>query len=333
MTTGELQQQLFQTIKSKLPEQASMAEEVARLLDISPDSAYRRMRGEKTISIDELEILCRHFQVSLDALLKIRQGGILFQGQYLDKDNFSFTDYINSVMQNMAYINSFKQKCFYYLCKDLPIFHHYHLKEIAAFKWFFWLKTYFQFPGFEKRKFRFADHPDEIFAIERRALDFYNQIPSVEIWNLESMNIFFRQIEFYRDAQVFESDQDIYVLYETIGRLWDHLEKQAAFGYKFNYGDTHQKPIGEFKMYFNEVLLGDNNMLVELDGSLMAYVSHTTINFMLTKDEMFTRNMYMHIQNQMKRSTLISEVSEKERSRFFRIIRERIEHRKESLKV
>ncbi len=333
MTTGELQQQLFRVIKTRLPENASIAEEVSRLLGISADSAYRRMRGEKTISIDELEILCREYQVSLDALLDIRQGGIVFQGQYMDKENFNFTEYITSVMQNMAYISSFKEKCFYYLCKDLPIFHHYHLKEIAAFKWFFWLKTYFQFPGFDKRKFRFADHPDEIFAIEQKVLEFYNQIPCVEIWNLESMNIFFRQIEFYRDGQVFESDNDVYLLYEALGKLWDHLEKQAAFGYKFNYGDSQQEPIAELRMYFNEVWLGDNNMLVELDGTRMAYVSHTTINFMLTKDESFTQNMYNHIQNQMKRSTLISAVSEKERSRFFRIIRERIEHRKESLKV
>jgi len=43
--------------------------------------------------------------------------------------------------------------------------------------------------------------------------------------------------------------------------------------------------------------------------------------------------MYAQLQNQMKRSTLISAVSEKERGRFFRIIRERIAKRKESLNV
>ncbi len=333
MTTGELQQQLFTAIKSRMAENISPAEEIAKLLDISPDSAYRRMRGEKTISLDELQILCSHYQVSLDRVMNVKSGGIVFQGQYLDKNNFKFEEYITSVMHNMAYINSFKEKRFYYLCKDLPIFHHYHLKEIAAFKWFFWLKTYFQFPGFENKRFSIADHPAEIYAIEQKALDLYNQIPSVEIWNLESMNIFFRQIEFYRDGQVFESAKEIYLLYEAIGQLWDHLEKQASLGYKFKFGDPEQKPQAEFKMYFNEVLLGDNNMMVELDGGRMSYVSHTTINFMLTMDETFNQNMYNHIQNQMKRSTLISEVSEKERSRFFRIIRERIEHRKESLKV
>ncbi|MFZ9388898.1 MAG: helix-turn-helix domain-containing protein [Chitinophagaceae bacterium] len=333
MTPGELQQLLFQQIRSKLPENASLAEETARLLDISTDSAYRRIRGEKTISLDELEILVREFQVSLDSLLKIGQDSILFQGIYMDKDKFSFADYLQSVIRNMGYINSFTQKYFYYLCKDLPIFHHYHFRDIAAFKWFFWLKTYFQFPGFEKRKFRFEDHPEELFILEQKSLEIYNQIPSAEIWNLESMNIFFRQIDFYRDGHVFESDRDVYRLYESIEKLWNHLERQAAAGYKFRFGEKEAVPQAEFKMYFNEVLLGDNNMMAELDGDLLSFVSHTTINFMYTRDEKFNRNMYNHIQNQIKRSTLISEVSEKERSRFFRIIRERITKRKESLKV
>ena len=143
----------------------------------------------------------------------------------------------------------------------------------------------------------------------------------------------FRSIEFYRDGRVFESDDDVYMLYEAIGKMWDHLEKQAALGYKFNYGDPEEKRLAEFKMYFNEVLMGDNNSLVVLDGIKMSYVSHSTINFMFTKDVAFNDNMYKHIHNQMKRSTLISEVSEKERSRFFRIIRERINSRKESLKA
>ncbi|OSZ81545.1 hypothetical protein CAP36_10015 [Chitinophagaceae bacterium IBVUCB2] len=333
MTTGHIQEQLFKSIKDKIGENQSAVEEIAKLLEISTDSAYRRIRGEKSVTLDELEVLCTHYRVSLDRLMNIQPKGVLFQGEYLDRNNFQFEEYVTSMMHNLAYMNSFKEKCFYYLCKDLPIFHQYHIREIAAFKWFFYLKTYFQFPGFEKKKFRFADHPDELFILERKVLDLYNKIPSVEMWNLENMNMFFRQIDFYRDAQLFESDKDIYILYQAMEKLWDHLEQQAALGYKFNYGDPDRKPIGEIKMYFNEVLLGNNDMLVEMDGVRMSYVTHTTINFMLTKDVAFNDNMYHHIQNQMKRSTLISEVSEKERARFFRIIRDKILNRKNALKV
>jgi hypothetical protein len=258
-------------------------DEIAKVLEISSDSAYRRMRGETTISLNELHNLCNHFRLSLDELMNIQTDNIIFQGQYLDKKTSGFETYMKSIVNTMTYMNSFKQREFFYMCKDLPFFHHYHLREIAAFKWFFWLKTYFEFPEFTKRKFRFSDYPDELFELDQKVLNLYNQIPSVEVWNIESMNIIFRQIEFYRDSEVFESDEDAYILYEAVDKLWDHLEKQAALGYKFNYGDPEQKPISELRMYFNEVLLGDNNMLVILDDKKMSFVTHSTINFMITR--------------------------------------------------
>jgi len=49
MTTGELQKSLFDAIKEKVAQNASIAQEVSELLDISADSAYRRMRGEKPL--------------------------------------------------------------------------------------------------------------------------------------------------------------------------------------------------------------------------------------------------------------------------------------------
>ena len=36
---------------------------------------------------------------------------------------------------------NFKEIEFYWLCKDVPVFHHFHFREIAAFKYFFWMKT------------------------------------------------------------------------------------------------------------------------------------------------------------------------------------------------
>ena len=331
MNVNELQQNLFQAIKSKLPVDASVVDDVAALLEISTDSAYRRIRGEKPIMLDELYKIAIHYRISLDQLMNISNDTIQFQGRYLDQKNFRFEDYKNNLLQNMTYINSLKEKEIYYSCKDLPMFHLFVLREIAAFKWFFWLKTYFHFPEFERKQFNVSDYPEELFAIDQKALDIYNHVPSVEIWNIENMNILLRQIDFYLGGQVFKSDRDAYALYEAAEKLWGHLEEQAALGYKFNYNDPEKRPMSRYRMYFNEVFLGDNSMLIIADGLKLSYVAHSTINFMLTRDLDFNENLYNHLQNQMKRSTLISAVSEKERSRFFRIIRERIARRKEAL--
>ncbi len=310
MDINEIQQQFFQIIKNKIPPE---------------------MRNEKQITFEELYILANHFKISLDQLMNISTSGILFQGNYVNEKTYGFEQYLTGMLHTMAYFSSFKNKEIYYSCKDMPLFNLFLVRELAAFKWFFWLKTYLHFPGFAKRKFKFSDYPDDLFKLDQQVLGMYNQLASREIWNIESMSIFFRQVEFYRDGDVFESDEDVLKLYEALEKTWDHLEKQAALGYKFKIDDPEQKPLGEYKMYFNEVLLGDNSILVITDNLKMAFMTHTTFNFMMTRDVGFTENMYNHMQTQMKRSTLISEVSEKERSRFFRIIRERIQKRKEAL--
>jgi hypothetical protein len=70
----------FQHIKTLLPDQVSMVDEIADLLNISTDSAYRRIRGEKPITLEEIKILTARFNISIDSLL------------HRDTTNFVFSD-------------------------------------------------------------------------------------------------------------------------------------------------------------------------------------------------------------------------------------------------
>ena len=148
MNINEIQQQLFQIIKTKLPAETSVADEVAKLLNISSDSAYRRIRVEKQITFEELHTLTINFKISLDQLMNIPTGGTLFQCNYINPTTYRFDQYLTGVLHHLTYFNSFKKKELYYSCKDMPFFNHFHFRELAAFKWFFWMKTYFQFPEF-----------------------------------------------------------------------------------------------------------------------------------------------------------------------------------------
>jgi hypothetical protein len=333
MSTINLQQQLFNAIKNRAPANVPAADDVAKILDISTDSAYRRIRGETNISLDELNKLCNHYRISLDQLMSIQTGGFIFQGQLTDGNKFHFKDYLTGMMHNIAYFNSCKEKELYYICKDFPIFHYFQFREIAAFKYYFWMKTFFNAPEFRNVKFRFDLYPDELFVLGKKILSIYNEIPSYEIWNAESINNLLRQIEYYRESDVFESDKDAFILYEAFEKFINHMEKQAAAGYKFSYAEQKPKTGGSFQMYYNEILIGDNDTLIILDGEKMTSVNHNIFNYMVTKDEAFNNNMYNHIQNLMRKSTVISSVSEKERTRFFRSLREKIIRRKNTLEV
>lgn len=333
MNVSEIQQQLFHGIKRKLTSEDSVADEVAKLLDMSTDSAYRRMRGEKSITFDELYKLATHYNISLDQLMGIQRDGYFFQGNILNPQTHRYDAYLKGMMNTLAYFNSFQKKEFYYLGKDLPVFHYFHFKELAAFKYFFWMGTLMFFPEFKNKKITLDDFPEDLFEQGQKNLGFYNQMDSYEIWNMESQNSTLRQIEYYLDTGMFNSDKDALRVYEAMEKIFNHLEEQAKLGHKFTWGDAAKTPLGKYNCYFNEIVLLDNSMMAVLDDYKMALIPHTAINYMMTRDLTFCDNLGNYIQNLLRRSTKISEVSEKERAKFFRKVHERIASRKESLKV
>jgi hypothetical protein len=333
MNSNEIQQQLFQFIKTRLPADASVADEVAKLLNISSDSAYRRMRGEKQVSMDELHLLCTTYRISADQLMNIQTGAFMFQGNLLNHQTFRFDAYLTATMHNLAYFNSFKEKEYYYLCKDTPLFYHFNSRGFAAFKYFFWMGTLIAFPEFRNRKVKIEEYPDDLWELGQKVLNLYNQLDSFEIWNIESLNSTLHQIDYYRDAQKFNSDKEIFEVYDAVEKMVDHAEQQARLGYKFSFGDPEKKKLGRYNLYFNDTVLLDNSMMAVLDKTKIAIQPHTSINYMMTRDLNYCENYYQFVQNLIKRSTLISEVSEKERSRFFRILRDRITRRKDLLHV
>lgn len=333
MNINELQQQLFQLIKTKSRADVSVADEIAKLLDISNDSAYRRIRGEKQITFEELCLLSTHYHISLDQLIGIQTNAFMFQGNILNPKTHRYDAYLSGILNTLAYFNSFKKKELFYLCKETPIFYYFNTRELAAFKYFFWMSTTVFFPGFRNKKVNLDEYPAEFFETGKKVIQLYNQIDSTEVLNIESLNSTLHQIEYYIDNHLFNSHQDALKVYEATEKMLDHLKEQAGAGYKFNMDDPEKKPLGKYYVYFNEILIQDNSMMILLDNSKMAMVPHTSINYMLTRDVTYCENYYQYVQNMIRSSTLISEVSEKERARFFRRLHERIDRRKESLKV
>ncbi len=78
MDSNLIQQSFFNQIKSKLPSHFSFVDEIALVLNISNDSAYRRIRGEKPIGLDEMYLLCSKYNVSVDQLFQLKNNTILF---------------------------------------------------------------------------------------------------------------------------------------------------------------------------------------------------------------------------------------------------------------
>ena len=68
----------FQHIKTLLPEHIAFVDAIADILNISNDSAYRRIRGEKHISLEEMQKLAAHYKISLDQFMHLQSQIPLF---------------------------------------------------------------------------------------------------------------------------------------------------------------------------------------------------------------------------------------------------------------
>src|SRR3569832_2195940 len=93
----ELQQLFSREIKAKIPANISFAAALADLLNISTDSAYRRIRGEKPLSFDEIRKICKEYRVSLDKMMSLGGSDALFQWKMIDENAFTFDQYLEEV--------------------------------------------------------------------------------------------------------------------------------------------------------------------------------------------------------------------------------------------
>jgi transcriptional regulator with XRE-family HTH domain len=64
---NNLQISFLSRIKEQLPTNASIADELADVLNVSIDSVYRRLRGETALTISEIHLLCSKYKISFDS--------------------------------------------------------------------------------------------------------------------------------------------------------------------------------------------------------------------------------------------------------------------------
>jgi hypothetical protein len=312
-----LQQILFQQIKAKMPENLSFVHEIAELLEISYDSAYRRIRGEKELSMEELYKLSHRFEFSLDALLGIHADNVVFRKHSLTPKQYYIKDWLNTILEDLRMIHQARDREIIYAAKDPPLFHYFHFPEIAAFKFFFWEKTILDFPEYEDKKFRLDDVNPEIVEIGNNILRSAVKIPTTEIWNEDTFRIFMRQIEFYYVSGYFAKRDDMLNLVDKMEKWVRHIQKQAELGYKFYYGQPAEGIENSFKMYENEVVLNDNAIFVRIGENMATYLTFNVISLLVTRDPEFCSSVEGYMKGLMKKSNLISVSGEKERNRFF----------------
>jgi hypothetical protein len=325
MSPISLQQTLFDRIKTQITSNVSLPDELASLLDVSIDSAYRRISGKTLLNIFELGEVCKKFGISLDQLFEIGDESYLFRGRAMDYKDFDFAAYLQNTIDYLKLLNSSPDSILYFTNRDVPIFYHFGYPALALFKHHFWMRSVLQSPDYIASRFDMNNKKEDILKLGKTLFAEYAKVPGVEIWNVDCINSTLMQIEYYRETKIFDNNDDIEAVYNDVGQMIEHIEKQAALGTKLSVDGKVINPRATYQMFKNEFLLGDNTLYGKIGDRQAAFVNHNVLNYISTSDTRFCEYTISTMKNLISRSTLISGVSEKERSKFFYELRQRLQ--------
>ena len=321
----DIQIRLIRMIRDQLPDHVSMVDEIADLLEISNDSAYRRIRGEKPLTLHELHKLAGKFQISLDDLIGNPSNSITFRTSFLEENSYSFLDWLKGVLHFAQETSMVNDAEVIFILNELNIYHIIEVPEVCAFKLFFWKKSNLDFPGHRDLKFSVNHLEDEVLKLSEEISKHYVKINTIEFTTEESLNSILKQVVYYSEAGYFHSKEDALVLCDKLHELVDHQQKQAALGFKFSKGKNQVGEDGNFQLFHNDLILVDNTILAKAGDIRATYLTNNAINLMVSYDREYFDYNYAWGRNLISKSALISGTAEKERNRFFRKLHDKID--------
>ena len=320
-----IQLKFFEKLKQLVPPNISLANEISDVLGISADGAYRRMRGESVLSMDELVKLCGHYKIPPDAIAASDETtSATFHFRKMISNEAGFQEYMKSILADLKSINASNPKQIIYSAQDIPLFHHFYSPLHIAFKIFHWQKSVLCLPSMEGKFFDASVVNADLINTCRQMIENYVQIPSIEIWHQDTMLGTLRTIEFAWESGWFKNKEEAHKTVEQIGEIMAIIEKQATKESKFVKEEKWAENEGNFTMYESEVEIGNNNILVTAGSAKVLHIVHNTVNSLMTTNAAFCNETDAWFKNTMKKSVQISGTAEKQRHKFFKKCHEKV---------
>jgi len=196
----DIQRRLFEEIQKTIPTHCILVNIISDVLDTGRDSAYRRIRCEKLLSIQELYMLCKHFQLSFDQLAgikNIRQ----FDGMYRPINltvHGEYYHYMLTMLKSIEKLKAASDSSILMSTMDIPMYHLIGQKELTFFKLYTWAQSVYGYEGSIGDFMKEIETP-ELLSCYQRIISNYELVPSTEIWTENSIHTTLKLIGYYVD--------------------------------------------------------------------------------------------------------------------------------------
>jgi hypothetical protein len=98
-------------------------------------------------------------------------------------------------------------------------------------------------------------------------------------------------------------------------------------------GQATNPDFGEYRLYQNDIVSGDNTLLAEIGDTKITYLNHSVLYFVGSTDKGFNEEVYGNLKNLIRRSSLVSGTGEKERTQVFNKLRRKVQAKLDALET
>ena len=307
---------LISALKTQIPSGENPANMLKDLLSISKEGAYRRLRGEIQLTLEEAIILAKKLEISIDNLIETNgEDKKTFHIYLFEKDSYTeeYHKMLIDIMNSYLYIKSDPECYNYYVGKIFPLILYFKYKEFSKFAFFKWI--YLVRGNIKYTTFADLNVTPELENLRQPFMDAAMEIPTTYILNDDMFTSIAKDLKYYYTIKLL-TKEDTEILKEQILMLIDDMEEIAVKGM--------YKTGAKVSIYVTESYFDITYTHIKGNGIEACGIGIYGLNFLSCMNKQIVNNHKTWIESLIKYSTLISQSGESKRITFFNRQREKI---------
>ena len=325
-----MQKQFIAYLRAKSKEHSSFVGDIASVLDIGYDAAYRRINLKTNLSLEESVKLAKHYKISLNKLFEVgSKNTILTDLSPPIQNKQGLEIWLKQSYNSVFPLTKLKSASIIYSAKDIPLFHTLKDSYLSRYKIYVWLKDVDT--SMTENKITFDDFiktiPNSLLEHAFNLGEVYKDINISEIWNNTTINGTLQQVLYYFEAGALSKKLALLIC-SDIEDVIHHVEKQAI----------QQSLIGSknkatYNLYTNDIHTMSNTIMVKTPYEKVFFTPFTVISYFKIEHQPTCDLMFEFFEKQMSISKLLVNAGEKDRSLFFNKMHQKIKRLREKITI
>lgn len=304
------QELLLKEIRKQLSSSTSLNDEISAVLNISYDAAHRRVSGKSKFSIDETLKLSNQFNISLDRLF-LKNDKVIVEKTIEITSLNDMHSYFQKSAEKLEQLVSNKNVILYYSAKDIPLFYFMDNTIISKFKAYVWLKLLN--PNQSEVTFENFVIDESFMEFTQKLKKIYEKVTIKEVWNDTTINSSLQQILYFYESGLL-SFNNATSLCLDLKRILNLIKEKS------------NKSNSNYTIYYNELILLNNNMLIETDEKLTMFIPYTLLGYFITDNLESCKNVHQFFNQQIINSKSLNQSGIKEQNLFFNRANRKIDY-------